>query len=321
VIAGEQEHHPMKLNFVTVDVFTDRQFGGNPLAVVTNAEGLSTGRMQAIAAEFNLAETTFVLPPRNPAHAAQVRIFTPRAEMPFAGHPSIGTAFVLARAGESYGKRISGERLVFEMIAGLVDIGITKEDGHVVATRLTAPQPLSLGREIPIETVAAACSLKPGDFKTSVHLPRVASCGAEFLFAELASREALASAAARPEIFARDLSRSDTTGLHLYVQAGEGTGRQDKLQGCDIQARMFSPEHGIPEDPATGSAAVALIGLLAHYRPERDLVLSRTIGQGFDMGRPSILDASADKKAGQVAATHVGGRCVPAMSGVIELVG
>src|ERR1700761_6062019 len=113
----------MKLNFVTVDVFTDRQFGGNPLAVITNAEGLSAERMQAIAAEFNLSETTFVLPPKDPAHAAQVRIFTPGAELPFAGHPSVGTAFVLARASESYGRKISGDRLIFEVIAGLVDIG------------------------------------------------------------------------------------------------------------------------------------------------------------------------------------------------------
>ncbi len=307
----------MKLNFVTVDVFTDRQFGGNPLAVVTNANGLSTERMQAIAAEFNLAETTFVLPPKDPAHAAQVRIFTPRAEMPFAGHPSIGTAFVLARAGESYGRIISGDRLAFEMIAGLVEIGIVKENGRVVAARLTAPQPLSFGEEIPIETVAAACSLKPGDFKIDTHLPRMASCGAAFLFAELASREALASAEARPEVFARDFPRGRTTGLHLYVQAGEG----GKLEGCDIQARMFAPGHGIPEDPATGSAAVALIGLLAHHRPERDLVLSKTIGQGFDMDRPSILEVSADKKAGQITATYVGGRCIPVMSGVIEVVG
>src|SRR6202451_2005567 len=111
----------MQLNFVTVDVFTGTQFAGNPLAVILNAEGLSTAQMQNIAAEFNLAETTFVLPPKDPAHAAQVRIFTPRAEMPFAGHPSIGTAFVLARAGESYGRKISGDRLAFEMIAGLVE--------------------------------------------------------------------------------------------------------------------------------------------------------------------------------------------------------
>jgi trans-2,3-dihydro-3-hydroxyanthranilate isomerase len=307
----------LKLNFVTVDVFTERQFGGNPLAVITNAEGLSTERMQAIAAEFNLSETTFVLPPKNPAHAAEVRIFTPKAELPFAGHPSIGTAFVLARAGESHGRNISGEHLVFEMIAGLVEIGIAREGGHVVATRLTAPKPLSLGEEFPIETVAAACSLQVSDFKAGAHRPRVASCGAPFLFAELASRQALASAEVRPEHFARDLPRDRVTGLHLYVQARDGS----KLEGCDIQARMFAPQHGIAEDPATGAANVALIGLLAHLNAARDLVLSKTIGQGFDMGRPSILEASAEKKAGAVTATHVGGRCVPVMSGAIEIAG
>jgi trans-2,3-dihydro-3-hydroxyanthranilate isomerase len=273
--------------------------------------------MQAIAAEFNLSETTFVLPPKNPAHAAEVRIFTPKAEMPFAGHPSVGTAYVLARAGESYGKTITGDRMTFEMIAGLVEIEVARENGRAVATRLTAPKPLSLAEEVPIETIAAACALKPGDFKTDTHLPRVASCGAAFLFAELSSRAVLAAAEPRPEVFARDLPRDRVTGLHLYVHGND----QRTDAGCDIQARMFAPQHGISEDPATGSAAVALIGLLAHYRPESDLSLSKTIGQGFDMGRPSILQTTAEKKAGKVTATRVGGRCVPVMSGTIELAG
>jgi trans-2,3-dihydro-3-hydroxyanthranilate isomerase len=301
----------MKLDFVTVDVFTDRQFGGNPLAVVTNAQGLSAATMQAIAAEFNLAETTFVLPPKSPAHTAEVRIFTPKAELPFAGHPSVGTAFVLARAGDSCGRPIAGDSLTFEMIAGLVEIGLTKESGQTVGARLTAPRPVSLGEQIPIEIIAAASGLKSGDFKTDLHLPLVASCGTPFLFAELVSRAALAAAAPQLDVFARDFPRDRATGLHLYVQANE--------QGCDIQARMFAPQHGIAEDPATGAANVALIGLLAHQRPERDLMLSKTIGQGFDMGRPSILQASAEKQAGEVVATRVGGRCVPVMSGVIEV--
>src|SRR5262245_58146755 len=147
----------MKLSFTTVDVFTDRAFGGNPLAVVTNAQGLSTEHMQAIAAEFNLAETTFVLPPKDAAHSAEVRIFTPKAEMPFAGHPNVGTAFVLARAGTSYGRALSGDRLVFEEKAGLVPIDITHEAGTVVAARLAAPVPLKLGDEIAVEIVADAC--------------------------------------------------------------------------------------------------------------------------------------------------------------------
>ncbi len=281
----------MKLQFATVDVFTDRPFGGNPLAVVLNAQGLSTERMQALAAEFNLAETTFVLRPRNPAHTAEVRIFTPRAEMPFAGHPNVGMAFVLAREGESYGKAIAGDRLVFEEKAGLVNMDLTREDGVVVATRLAAPQPLSLGEEISAEIVAAACSLRPGNIKIDAHRPRVASCGAGLLFAEL--------------------PRERVVGIHLHVPAREGD--------IDIQSRMFAPEHGIPEDPATGGANVALIGLLAHPDSRADLTLVRTIGQGFDMGRPSLMQASAENKAGRVVATYIGGRCVAMMSGTLDL--
>lgn len=301
----------MKLEFTTVDVFTDRQFGGNPLAVVTNAQGLPTERMQAIAAEFNLAETTFVLPPKDPRHTAEVRIFTPKAEMPFAGHPNVGTAFVLSRVGVSYGKPVTGDRLVFEEKAGLVNMDIRRDGGTVVATRLAAPVPLSFGEEIAPEVVQRACSLDAAALKLDVHRPIVASCGAPLLFVELASREALRSAAPRPEVFARELPRDRIVGIHLYVQAPEGE--------IDVQTRMFAPEHGIPEDPATGAANVALIGLLTHHRPETDLTFARTIGQGFDMGRPSVLEASAEKKGGKVVATYIGGRCVPMMSGTIDL--
>jgi len=301
----------MKLNFVTVDVFTDRQFGGNPLAVITDAQGLSGEQMQAIAAEFNLAETTFVLPPKDPAHAAEVRIFTPKAEVPFAGHPNVGTAFVLARAGTTDGRPVTGDRLVFEEKAGLVAMDIVREGAVVVATRLAAPVPLSLGEEIDPALVAEACSLKPEDLRLDVHPPRVASCGVPLLFAELKSREVLRRAAPRADVFARHLPRDRIVGIHLYLQARDGE--------IDVQTRMFAPEHGIPEDPATGAANVALIGVLAHHRPEADITLAKTIGQGFDMGRPSVLQACAEKKDGKVVATYIGGRCKPMMSGVIEL--
>src|SRR5450432_4072384 len=141
----------MLLRFQTVDVFTADQFSGNPLAVVLNAEGLSTEQMQAVAAEFNLAETTFVLPPKDAAHTAEVRIFTPRSEMPFAGHPNVGTAFVLARAGSSYGRSIDGERVIFEEKAGLVPIGILRDGTTVVGARLASPQPLVVGSQIACE--------------------------------------------------------------------------------------------------------------------------------------------------------------------------
>ena len=301
----------MKIEFTTVDVFTDRRFGGNPLAVVTNAQGLETAQMQAIAAEFNLAETTFVLPPKDPAHTAEVRIFTPKAELPFAGHPNVGTAFVLARAGQSYGRAVAGDRLAFEEKAGLVRMELTREGGVVVATRLAAPVPLSIGAEIATEIVAEACSLRPDDIKVAVHRPCIASCGIPLVFAELTSRAGLARAAVRTDVLAKHLPMERAVGIHLYVAAQE--------HGVEIQTRMFAPLFGVPEDPATGSANVALIGLLAHHRPEADLVLARTIGQGFDMGRPSLLEASAEKKAGTVVATHIGGRCVPMLTGTIDL--
>jgi trans-2,3-dihydro-3-hydroxyanthranilate isomerase len=301
----------MKLEFTTVDVFTDRKFGGNPLAVVTNAQGLSTEQMQAIAAEFNLAETTFVLPPKDAAHTAEVRIFTPKAEMPFAGHPNVGTAFVLARAGESHGRAISGDRLVFEEKAGLVPLDITREQGTVVAARLAAPQMLTLGDEIPADIVAAICGLEADQIETRTHRPIIASCGNNFVFAEVKSRAALALAAVRSDLLAKHVPMARAVGVHLYAPANE--------HGVEIQSRMFAPLFGVPEDPATGSANVVLIGLLAHLRPEADLALSKTIGQGFDMGRPSILEASAEKAGGKVTATHIGGRCVPMLRGTIDL--
>ena len=174
---------PMKLHFVTVDVFTATQFAGNPLSVVLNAKGLTGGQMQAIAAEFNLAETTFVLPPKDPAHTAEVRIFTPRYEMPFAGHPNVGTAFALARAGTSYGRGVNRDRVTFEEKAGIVPISLLKDAETVTGARLASPQLLTLGAEISAELVASACGLSVDDIETGNHLPIIASCGAPFILA------------------------------------------------------------------------------------------------------------------------------------------
>jgi trans-2,3-dihydro-3-hydroxyanthranilate isomerase len=301
----------MQVPFTTVDVFTDRKFGGNPLAVVTDARRLSGEQMQAVAAEFNLAETTFVLPPGDRAHTAEVRIFTPKAEMPFAGHPNIGTAFVLAKAGKCLGHKVAGDRLVFEEKAGLVAIDLVRDKGEVIATRLAAPQPLTLGDEIAAGIVAEACSLSSTEIETGAHRPIIASCGVGFVMAELKSRRALAAAQGRLDVFRRHLPMERAVGIHLYVRGRDGD--------LDIQSRMFAPLYGVPEDPATGSANVALIGLLAQLDARADLTLSQTIGQGFDMGRPSILQACAEKRAGKVTATHIGGRCVEMMTGTIEL--
>jgi trans-2,3-dihydro-3-hydroxyanthranilate isomerase len=304
----------MQLNFVTVDVFTDRAFGGNPLAVVLDASGLTSVEMQAIAAEFNLAETTFVLPPKDHSHTAQVRIFTPRAEMPFAGHPNVGTAFALAREGTCHGRPVGAEAMVFEELAGLVPMEMIRNGDTVTGARLAAPQPLTLGETMAPEIIAEACGLAAGDIETHHHAPRLASCGASFVFAELKDRRALAAAQPRSEVFARHLPREKANGVHLYVQVADG-----EFGEVDIQCRMFAPRHGIYEDPATGSANVALIGLLAALRPEPDLRLEKTIAQGVDMGRPSRLEARAEKTAGTVTATFIGGTCVSMMRGTFEI--
>jgi trans-2,3-dihydro-3-hydroxyanthranilate isomerase len=301
----------MRLQFQTVDVFTSDRFAGNPLAVVLNAEDLSAQQMQAIAAEFNLAETTFVRPPKDVAHTAEVRIFTPRSEMPFAGHPNVGTAFVLARVGTSYGRAIDGERVIFEEKAGLVPIEILRDGATVVGARLASPQALSLGAEITTDLVASACGISRDDIETANHRPCIASCGAPFILAELKSRTALAAASPNGDVFRLEVTQHPAVSILLYTQLADGD--------IDIQARMFAPHLNIPEDPATGSANVALIGLLAKLRPEPNLSLSKTIAQGVEMGRPSLLNAHAEKQSGTVTATYIGGRCVPVMSGTIEL--
>jgi trans-2,3-dihydro-3-hydroxyanthranilate isomerase len=300
----------MQLEFITVDVFTDRRFGGNPLAVIPDGSGVTSAQMQAVAAEFNLAETTFVLPPRDPAHTAEVRIFTPRSELPFAGHPNIGTAFVLASRGKSHGRAVE-DPLLFEEKAGLVRLDLIREGSSIVGARLAPPQPLSRGDDIAPDVVAAACSLTPADIATEHHAPCIASCGLPLAFAEVKTRAALSAAAPRADVFSEHLKIDRAAGILLYVW--------DKSGGFDLQVRMFGPLHGVPEDPATGSANVTLVGLLASLRPERDLVLRLRISQGVDMGRPSLLEGGAEKRDGKLVAVSIGGRCVAMMRGTLEL--
>jgi trans-2,3-dihydro-3-hydroxyanthranilate isomerase len=301
----------MKASFQTVDVFTDRQFGGNPAAVIPDARGLSDAQMQAIANEFNLAETTFVLPPTDSANTARVRIFTPRAEMPFAGHPNVGTAFVLAHQDRVCGVPFDRGNMIFEEIAGPVRMTIDTVDGLVTGASLAAPQQFRIIRDFDVAMIAQACSLEPSDIEVRRHPPCLASCGAPFVIAEVRDRAALRRAQQRMDVFLSHLPRDEVTGIHLYVEEAK--------EGADFQSRMFAPLHGVFEDPATGSANVALIGLLAHLRPESSLRLKAAIGQGVDLGRPSLLRAVAEKVDGAVTETFIGGGCKPVMSGWIDL--
>ena len=300
----------MQIPFVTVDVFTDRKFGGNQLAVIPDGRDLTSAQMQAIAGEFNIAETTFVLPPQDRAHTAQVRIFTPRAELPFAGHPNIGTAYVLAMEANKAGRGLA-EPLVFEEKAGLVRLDLIKDGNSTSGARLAPPQALHRGEDLDAEIIAAACSLPASDIETANHRPCVASCGNPLVFAELKTRAALAAAQPRTEVFTKHLPAQQITGVLLYVH--------DRRDGFDLQVRMFAPLYGIPEDPATGSGNVALAGLLASLRREPDVRLTLRIGQGIDLGRPSLLEASAEKRGGKIVGMAIGGRCVPMTRGVLEV--
>ena len=302
----------MTLTYQTVDVFTDTAFGGNPLAVVFGAEGLSKARMQAVAAEFNYSETAFVLPPQNPAHTAQVRIFTPRIEVPFAGHPNVGTATVLAWRGSIFGAPV-GDRVVFEEAAGLVPVEILRAGGKAVGAALTAPQPFQRLGEADVTEVAACLGLRPRQIREDRHAPVTGTVGLPFLLVELSDRAALE--AARPVTAAIETAPSvaPVKDIHCYVR----TGGDD---GFDLRTRMFAPLDGVPEDPATGSANCALAGLLAEIDGPADGILNLRIAQGVEMGRPSELLAEVDRQAGVTTAIRVGGRCVAIRRGEVVAV-
>ncbi|HEV7258355.1 MAG TPA: PhzF family phenazine biosynthesis protein [Bosea sp. (in: a-proteobacteria)] len=286
--------------YETVDVFTEERFGGNQLAVFTDARGLSDAEMQSLAAEINYSETTFVLPPDDPAHTARVRIFTRTNEMPFAGHPNVGTAFVLARHG-----RAEGGVLRFEEIAGLVEVQVaTSASGEVTGATIAAPQPLSTGVELPAEAIAACAGLAPADVVVSRHRPVRASVGVHFVLAEVTGP---ALSRATPDLGQFRAVRDATPALEgrfsLFIYARDG---------ADIRARMFAPIGGTWEDPATGSASATTAALLLSL--DGGDSASFTLTQGVEMGRPSLLRLTATRGPDGIRAT-VGGTCVPVFRG------
>ena len=296
----------MNRRYVTADVFTDEKFKGNPVAVVLDAEGLSTNQMQAIAAEFGYSETTFVLPPRNPANTAWVRIFTPSREIPFAGHPNIGTAFVLATRAASDRTPLP-DQLVFEEAAGLVPVIQLKENGKLVGAELTAPEPLVRLSQVPQDRIAECLSLDSADILINAHAPQVASVGLPFVVAELASRDALRRCTPNLVAYKGLLPIDGAVSIYAYTR---DAGRDATGAGCDVRARMFTPR--MTEDPATGSATAAMAALVAQVRGQSELVLR--VSQGVDMGRPSILIASVDSDNGKTR-VRIGGKCVSVMEG------
>jgi trans-2,3-dihydro-3-hydroxyanthranilate isomerase len=292
----------MRYRFLTCDVFTATRFGGNQLAVLPEASGLSDRQMQRIAREFNFSETTFVLPPER-GHTRRLRIFTPVAELPFAGHPNVGTAFVLATIGE-LGPLDASVKITFEEKAGPVPLTVERRDG-LIRCELAAPERLILGRSIGADILARALSLAADDIVTRTHPPQVASVGLRFLLAELRDRAALERARPRLDGFEALAGEGMPPDVLLYVHT------RDEFE---IRARMFAPFDGVPEDPATGSANCALAALLAGYDPAQTRSFRWRVAQGVEMGRPSRLLAQIED--GRV---RVAGDVVVLAEGEIEL--
>ncbi|MEO1135943.1 MAG: PhzF family phenazine biosynthesis protein [Pseudomonadota bacterium] len=282
-------------DFETLDVFTNRKFSGNQLAVINNAVGLTTEQMQTITREFNLAETSFVLPPEDPSNTARVRIFTPGYEMPFAGHPTVGTAIAIARA-----RGLIGE-VRLELNAGVFPVTVTLSDEGGFAEFENPNLPSETGPPPSIENLAAALSLPVNALDAGVHQPRRAGAGVDFVYAR-ASLDDVRKAKVNSAAWAA-LGIDEVVGVYLYAAGGEA-------EDATWHVRMFAPGAGIWEDPATGSAAVGLPAQIIRSENIEDGVHRWVIEQGYEMGRPSRIIATVSINSGAVSSVRVGGDAV-----------
>jgi trans-2,3-dihydro-3-hydroxyanthranilate isomerase len=301
----------MRLPYHILDVFTNQRFGGNPLAVVLGADGLDTTRMQTIAREFNLSETVFVLKPHNAAHTARVRIFTPAVEVPFAGHPTVGTGALLAQLKSSAPSGDGDALVVLEEEVGPVRVGVRLRPGAAPFAEFDAPKlPQESGTLPSADRLAAAIGLIPAEIGFENHRPTRFAAGNTFAFVPVASLEAMAKA--RVASLHWGTAIQGGIGAFLYC-------RQTVHNTSSFHARMFAPEHGVPEDPATGSAAVGFAGVVHRFDALPDGPHKRTIEQGFEMGRPSLIEVSLQVEGGKLEAVRIGGHAVRVAEGTIEV--
>ena len=297
----------MTYRYFICDVFTDTRFSGNQLAVLPDAAGLSEAQMQQIAREFNFSETAFVFPAEQ-GKTRKVRIFTPTTEVPFAGHPNLGTAFVLTETGE-LGSDIVPDSICFEEKAGLVPINISQKPSGQRQFELKAPESLTAFPFKAVSTIADALSLNMNQIIERNHPPSTASVGLPFLIVELVNTSALADIQINTESFHNLLNEGSPPYILVYTQ---------NTSNADLQARMFAPLDGITEDPATGSANCALAALLAQYSDLTGGEFCWEVVQGLEMGRPSRLRVRAQKENGSVTGSWVAGTCVMVAEGFIE---
>lgn len=298
----------MDYHFVTLDVFSDTAFGGNPLAVVLDAEGLSDEAMQTIAREFNLSETAFVLPQDDPHNTHQVRIFTPQTELPFAGHPTLGTAIALAERDG-----VTAEEYRFEERVGVVPVKVNGSAGQPLYAELSvAKLPEQTSSTLTPEAWAEVLSLDPDEVCPDGTQPSVWSCGPPFAFVPVWSHEALAKAQVNMAAWNAHLSAAEATEVFVFTL-------DTRDADYDVQARMFAPGLGIAEDPATGSAVAALAGWLFDYLRPSDGIHRWTVAQGIEMGRPSLLTLDVDISEDAITAVRVGGYAVSVSRGILKI--
>ena len=298
--------------YYTCDVFTDERFGGNQLGVLPHATGLTSEQMLAITREFNYSETTFVFPPESPGNTRRLRIFTPGGEVPFAGHPTVGTAFVLAAIGEV---ELTGAetRIVLEENVGPVPVLIRAEGGRPVFCQLSVAKMPEVGPPLPDPAILARIlSLEADDILEGRFHPQSVSCGLPFGFVTLRARDAVRRSRLRIEPWEQHLAGTPSAMLMVFAMEGE-------RPGSDVHARMYAPGLNVIEDPATGSACAALGGYLAMRSDHASGTLRWIVEQGFEMGRPSILQVEADKRDGAIVAVRVGGATVMVCSGEITV--
>lgn len=304
----------MQLKFYTLDVFTEVRFGGNPLGVVMNADALPTGLMQDIARELNLSETVFVQKASNPAASARVRIFTPAVELPFAGHPTIGTGILLAQLRAGDPTTDQDALVVLEETIGAVRVGVRMRAGKAAYAEFDAPKlPEPAGDPPSSERLAAALGLTPSEIGFANHRPSQWSAGVPFTFVPVASMEAIG----RAEIVSTHWNTvfGGPRAGKVFLYTGETTHTTSSFH-----ARMFGPGAGVAEDPATGSAAAAFAGVVNAFDQTPAGTHKRIIEQGFEMGRPSIIALSFEVAArGKLETVRIGGSAVRVSEGTIEI--
>jgi trans-2,3-dihydro-3-hydroxyanthranilate isomerase len=302
----------MKLAFHTLDVFTHRKFGGNPLAVVLGAKELTTEQMQTITREFNLSETTFVMPPDDPRNTAKVRIFFPGGEMPFAGHPTLGTAALLAELKQKPGCSFES-KILFELKAGLTPVTVSRIGDRVNGVFTAPVVPFHAPVDLPSAAeTAQALNLETGDIGFDGHPIASLEGGPRFFYVPVKTRRALERSRVIEPYWSKLIKpMNGVDAAYVYTRGGDG-------KNTSFRSRMYAPTGGIPEDPATGSATALLAAQLLNAERLVDGTYRYQLEQGYEMGRPSDLLLECDVAGGRLAAVRVGGGAVRMMSGELD---